>query len=171
MELNDLNKTRDDHGCWEDRNTNPVFCAVPKVCASRQREKVQILRVSRSLRSSSKVKRHGHPEKMLQHKVALAQSRHRMAQPLGAIKGFKIVADEDLRRRHDLLEQHTFVLERKEHTLHARLAGMDAMLQQQRLESSAAAINREDLHGTLNRELLVLMNSRGRNISLLQARV
>ena len=103
---------------------------------------------------SRKVKRQGHPEKMLQHKVALAQSRHRMAQPLGAIKGFKIVADEDLRRRHDLLEQHTFVLERKEHTLHARLAGMDAMLQQQRLESSAAAINREDLHGTLNRELL-----------------
>ena len=37
---------------------------------------------------------------MLQHKMVLQQTGHasRMAKTLGAIKGFKVVADEDLRR-------------------------------------------------------------------------
>lgn len=72
-----------------------------------------------------------------------------MAKTLGAIKGFKVVADEDLRRRHDILEQHAFMFEQKERKLAARIVGLQAMLHQQQLEQSSSEAAREAHHEKL----------------------
>ena len=83
---------------------------------------------------------------MLLRRTVLAQSshaEHSLAKPLNAIKSVRVLADDELRRRNVRLEQIIGSVQHSEHTLLARVAGLNALLQQTVLESNEHAIKQK----------------------------